>query len=130
ECARPLRGRPRRPDTGRRPDPRSRGLSRAQARSRRMIGSGGSTSMSDCVFCKIVAGELPSKKGVETDRILAFHDINPKAPVHVLLVPQEHVVDLADGEPDPALLGEILALAAQVANQLGVSDYRVVINSG
>jgi len=52
--------------------------------------------MSDCVFCKIVAGELPSKKAFETERLLAFEDINPKAPTHLLLVPKNHVVNLLE----------------------------------
>ena len=86
--------------------------------------------MSDCVFCKIVAGELPSKKVFETDRLLAFEDINPKAPTHILLVPKKHKVNLVDGSADPALLGEILAACAEVAAQRGVTDYRVVTNTG
>jgi histidine triad (HIT) family protein len=86
--------------------------------------------MSDCVFCKIVAGQLPSKKVFETDRLLAFEDINPKAPTHILLVPKRHVVNLADGSADPALLGELVAASAEVARQRGVTDYRLVTNTG
>ena len=86
--------------------------------------------MSDCVFCKIVAGQLPSKKVFETDRLLAFEDINPKAPTHILLVPKKHVVNLADGSADPALLRELVAASAEVARQRGVTDYRLVTNTG
>jgi diadenosine tetraphosphate (Ap4A) HIT family hydrolase len=86
--------------------------------------------MSDCVFCKIVAGQLPSRKVFETDRVLAFEDINPKAPTHILLVPKKHVVNLVDGSADPPLLGELVAASAEVARQRGVTDYRLVTNTG
>jgi len=86
--------------------------------------------MSDCVFCKIVAGELPSKKVFENERILAFEDINPKAPIHILLIPRKHVVNLLDGAADPGLLGEIVALSAEIAKQRGARDYRLVTNTG
>ena len=86
--------------------------------------------MSDCVFCKIVAGELPSKKVFETERLLAFEDINPKAPTHLLLVPKAHVVNLLDGAADPALLGEIVAASAEIARRRGVTDYRLLTNTG
>lgn len=86
--------------------------------------------MTDCLFCKIVAGELPSKKVLETDRLLAFEDINPRAPVHVLLIPKKHVVNLLDGSADPSLLGEIVAASADVARARGETDYRLVSNTG
>ena len=84
----------------------------------------------DCVFCKIVAGQIPSQKVFENDRILAFEDINPKAPTHILLIPKKHLVNLNDGAADPALLGEIVARSAALAKELGVSDFRLVTNSG
>ncbi|HEV2064065.1 MAG TPA: histidine triad nucleotide-binding protein [Thermoanaerobaculia bacterium] len=86
--------------------------------------------MSDCVFCKIVAGELPSKTVLETDRLLAFEDINPKAPIHVLLIPKKHVVNLLDASAEPDLMGEIVAASADIARQRGVTDYRLVANTG
>ena len=86
--------------------------------------------MSDCVFCRIVAGELPSKKVFETERLFAFEDINPKAPTHILLIPKKHVVSLADGSSDPALLGELVAASADIARQRGVTDYRLLTNTG
>lgn len=86
--------------------------------------------MADCVFCRIVAGELPSKKVFENDRILAFEDINPKAPTHILLIPKKHVVSLADGAADPGLLGEIVSLSAEVAKGRGATDFRLVTNTG
>ena len=86
--------------------------------------------MSDCVFCKIVAGEIPSKKVFENDRLLAFEDINPKAPTHILLIPKKHVENLTDGQADPALLGEIVAQSASLARQLDVGDFRLVANNG
>jgi histidine triad (HIT) family protein len=86
--------------------------------------------MSDCLFCKIASGEIPSKKVFENERIYAFEDIQPKAPIHILLVPKKHLVDVNDGAEDPALLGEILARSAAVARERGVSDFRLVVNSG
>jgi histidine triad (HIT) family protein len=88
------------------------------------------TQSSDCVFCKIVAGELPSKTVLETERVLAFEDINPKAPIHVLLIPKKHVVNLLDGSAEPDLMGEMVAASADIARQRGVTDYRLVTNTG
>ena len=86
--------------------------------------------MSDCIFCKIVAGEIPAKKVFENERLLAFEDINPKAPTHILLIPKQHIENLNDAAADPALLGEIVARAASVARDRGVSDFRLVANTG
>jgi len=86
--------------------------------------------MSDCVFCKIAAGEIPSKKVFEDGRMLAFEDINPQAPTHILLIPKKHYVDLHDSSEDPALLGEILTRSAAIARERGIRDYRLVSNSG
>jgi diadenosine tetraphosphate (Ap4A) HIT family hydrolase len=86
--------------------------------------------MSDCIFCKIVAGEIPAKKVFENERLLAFEDINPKAPTHILLIPKRHIENLNDEAADPALLGEIVARAASVAKERGVSDFRLVANTG
>ncbi|HYT32664.1 MAG TPA: histidine triad nucleotide-binding protein [Thermoanaerobaculia bacterium] len=86
--------------------------------------------MNECLFCKIAAGEIPSKKVYEDDRIFAFEDINPQAPTHVLLIPKKHFVNLHDGAGDPALMGEILARSAAIARELGIEEYRLVANSG
>ena len=86
--------------------------------------------MSECIFCKIAAGKIPSKKVYEDERIYAFEDINPQAPTHVLLVPKKHIVNLHDGAADPALLGEIVARLAAIARELGIEEYRLVANSG
>ena len=85
----------------------------------------------DCIFCRIVRGEIPARKVYEDGELLAFHDINPQAPVHVLVIPREHVVNLAEaGEQHEQLLGHLLLVAAQVARQEGLDSFRTVINSG
>lgn len=88
--------------------------------------------MSDCLFCKIVRGEIPCQKVYEDEHMLAFHDINPWAPVHILVVPKQHVVSLAEvNETHEALLGKILARAGEIARSQGLDDgFRTVINSG
>ncbi|MDR1070829.1 MAG: histidine triad nucleotide-binding protein [Gracilibacteraceae bacterium] len=89
--------------------------------------------MDDCLFCRIVRGELPSDKVFENERLLAFRDINPIAPVHILVVPKKHLTSLAAaGDEDGALLGEILLVLRDLAAQAGVgaSGYRVVTNIG
>ncbi|EGJ10041.1 histidine triad nucleotide-binding protein [Rubrivivax benzoatilyticus] len=86
----------------------------------------------NCIFCKIAAGQIPAKKVYEDDELLVFHDINPWAPVHVLVIPKEHVATLADTGPEhEALLGRMLALAPKLMRELGVSNgFRVVVNNG
>lgn len=89
--------------------------------------------MTDCLFCRIVAGEIPADIVARSDHALAFRDIDPKAPVHVLVIPTEHHDDVPSvAESDPALAAELLALAAQVARQEGVaaSGHRLVANTG
>ena len=88
--------------------------------------------MSDCIFCKIVAGELPSNKVYEDDELLAFHDIHPFARVHVLIIPKRHIASLADcGEADAGLLGKMLLLAPKLAGELGLeSGFKTLINTG
>jgi histidine triad (HIT) family protein len=86
----------------------------------------------DCIFCKIVKGEIPSKRVFEDEFSLAFHDIEPKAPTHILVIPKKHVASLAEAGPaDEALLGRLLLTAAEIAReqQLG-RGYRVVISTG
>ena len=85
------------------------------------------------IFEKIAAREIPAKIVYEDDEVLAFHDVNPQAPVHVLIVPKRVVSRLAEAkEPDQALLGKLILTGAKVARDLGVSEsgYRLVINSG
>jgi histidine triad (HIT) family protein len=87
----------------------------------------------DCLFCKIVAGEIPATVVMSTDTTLAFRDINPQAPTHVVVVPRAHYPDAAAlAAADPALAGEVLRAGAAVAQQEGVveSGYRMVFNTG
>jgi histidine triad (HIT) family protein len=85
----------------------------------------------DCIFCKIIEGSIPSKKVLETDTVLAFHDIQPAAPVHVLLIPKKHIPTMNDVTPeDVSVIGDIHLAAQQVAEQLGIRDrgYRLINN--
>ena len=89
--------------------------------------------MADCLFCAIVAGEIPATQVLETDRILAFRDINPQAPTHVLVIPKTHYPNVAAlAAADAALLGEVIDAVQQVAVADGVAEtgYRVVFNTG
>ena len=91
--------------------------------------------MSDCLFCKIVKGEIPGKKIYEDDEMLAFHDISPMAPVHFLLIPKKHIENLMMAEPeDTALLGRLLYKAQELAKEpgqgCGKNGARFVINAG
>lgn len=86
----------------------------------------------DCIFCKIAAGEIPSTKAYEDDRVLAFYDLDPQAPVHILIIPKEHITSAADiNEDNSALVAHIFEVAAKVANEKGLNgDFRIVTNSG
>jgi histidine triad (HIT) family protein len=87
----------------------------------------------DCIFCQVVAGEVPADIIYGDDRAVAFRDINPQAPVHVLVIPREHVDSLDDASArDETTLGHLLRVAARVANEQGLSEsgYRTVINTG
>lgn len=88
--------------------------------------------MSDCIFCKIARGDIPSKKLYEDEDIIAFHDIHPIAPVHFLLVPKLHVASLADcEEKHEALLGRMMILGASLAREQGLDGgFRTMINTG
>jgi histidine triad (HIT) family protein len=85
-----------------------------------------------CLFCRIARGDLPSRKAYEDDQILVFHDINPAAPVHLLVIPKVHVDSLVTVGPEhEALLGKLLTLAPQLAKEQGCDNgFRVVINNG
>ncbi len=89
--------------------------------------------MADCLFCKIVGGSIPSERVAETERILAFRDINPAAPTHVLLIPKEHVADSAEqlhGEHG-LMLAELFGLAAEIAAEAHLEEgWRLVTNVG
>jgi histidine triad (HIT) family protein len=86
----------------------------------------------NCIFCKIVAGQIPSKKVYEDEEFLAFHDIHPKAPVHVLLIPKLHIASLDEAGPEhQLLLGKMLTLAPKLAKEQGCANgFRTVFNTG
>ena len=87
--------------------------------------------MSDCIFCKIAAGEIPATVVHDDEEVMAFEDINPKAPVHLLIIPKQHLATLNDPGPEFAhLLGKMTLLAAELAKEKGVAEggYRVLIN--
>ncbi len=86
----------------------------------------------NCIFCKIVEGKIPSRKVFEDDEILAFHDINPLAPVHFMMIPKKHIASLAEAQPgDAPVLGRILALAGRLAREQGSPEgFRTIVNTG
>ncbi|MDQ7988419.1 MAG: histidine triad nucleotide-binding protein [Candidatus Dactylopiibacterium sp.] len=88
--------------------------------------------MTDCLFCRIVRGEIPATRVYEDDEMLAFKDIHPKAAVHLLLIPKKHIATLADaGADDAPLLGRLLARAPQLAREHGAGEgFRTIINTG
>lgn len=91
----------------------------------------GGEKMSDCIFCKIVKGEIPSNKVYEDEKILCFHDVSPAAPVHVLIIPKEHIESVNHINLDNSeIVGHIFATIPKVVEKLGIekSGYRVVTN--
>lgn len=89
--------------------------------------------MNDCIFCKIIAGDIPGEIVYQDDQVTAFHDINPAAPVHILVVPNRHIPSLQDADKsDQELMGALLLTARQTAGDQGIatSGYRLIINSG
>ena len=87
----------------------------------------------DCIFCKIIAGQIPSDVVYTDDKVIAFRDINPMAPVHLLIIPREHIPSLNDiTEQQNMLVGHMVQVAKQLAKQQGIATkgYRIVINSG
>ena len=88
--------------------------------------------MEDCIFCKIVRGEIPSEKVYEDDEILGFNDIHPAAPVHFMLIPKRHIASLADATADDAgVLGRIMTLTGRLAKEQGSPEgYRTIVNTG
>lgn len=87
--------------------------------------------MEDCIFCMMAEGKIKCNKVREDEDFLSFRDINPQAPVHILIIPKKHIVKLHDTK-DASLLGELLNLASMIAQDEGIAEsgYRVVINSG
>jgi histidine triad (HIT) family protein len=89
--------------------------------------------MTNCIFCKIARKEIPSQVVYEDDDVFAFHDINPQAPVHIVVIPKRHIVSLLTaGDNDQSLLGKLALVSARVAQTLGLAEngFRVVINIG
>jgi histidine triad (HIT) family protein len=86
----------------------------------------------NCIFCKIVAGQIPAKKVYEDDQMIAFHDIHPWAPVHILIIPKQHVPSMVEvGEADAPLLGRMMAISPRLMRELGVTNgFRHVVNTG
>ncbi len=90
------------------------------------------THDANCIFCKIVAGQIPSRKAYEDEDLLVFHDINPWAPVHLLIIPKQHIATHADVQPEhERLLGRMLLLAPKLAREHGANNgFRSIINTG
>jgi len=87
--------------------------------------------MADCIFCKIIDGSIPSKKAYEDDKVLAFYDIAPIAPVHILIIPKVHLASAAEiNEENEALAGHMIAVASKIAKEQGLSDFRLISNCG
>ena len=88
--------------------------------------------MSDCLFCKIVGKEIPTKLEFESDSLIAFHDINPQAPTHLLVVPKKHIARVSETDSsDGALIGELVLTARDIAKKKGLENgYRLVFNNG
>ena len=89
--------------------------------------------MEDCLFCKIIKGEIPSTKVYEDEEILAFNDINPAAPIHILVIPKKHITSLVHMEKeDEAIVGKIYGVINKIADEKGFkeSGYRVIVNCG
>ena len=92
-------------------------------------------NMEDCLFCKIANGEIPSKKAYEDDKLLAFYDIEPQAPVHILIVPKKHytsILDIGQAEGDCCLIAHMFEVANKLARENGLEErgFRLVINTG
>ena len=86
----------------------------------------------NCIFCKIIRGEIPAKKAYEDDEVIAFHDIRPQAPVHLLVIPKVHVATLYDAQgAHQSALGKMLVVAGRLAREAGAGDgFRTIINNG
>ncbi len=88
--------------------------------------------MPECLFCKIISGDIPAKKAYDDDQILAFHDINPQAPVHILIIPKKHIPTVGNLEdPDYVVVGKMIKVAKTLAaeNNITASGFRLVFNN-
>ncbi|WP_010534742.1 histidine triad nucleotide-binding protein [Brachybacterium squillarum] len=83
----------------------------------------------DCVFCRIVAGEIPSERVHEDEQVIAFHDLSPQAPVHLLVVPRTHLRDVRELSADPELLAHVTTVAGRLTGTRG-GDFRLIFNTG
>ena len=87
--------------------------------------------MSDCIFCKIIAGEIPSTKVYEDEYVLAFNDINPQAPTHIVVIPKEHITSATEINPENSqLIGNVFAAIAKIATEQCLESYRIINNCG
>lgn len=87
--------------------------------------------MTDCIFCKIARGDIPSKKVYEDDDLFAFHDINPIAPVHFMIIPKRHMASLYEAADHPEIVGKLFAKAGEIARSQGLADgFRTIVNTG
>ncbi|HEX3931279.1 MAG TPA: HIT domain-containing protein [Nocardioides sp.] len=87
--------------------------------------------MPDCLFCQIIAGDIPAEVVAETSTAFAFRDVNPQAPLHVLVVPRTHAADVGElAEVEPGTVPELVRVARQVATEAGHDSYRLVVNTG
>jgi histidine triad (HIT) family protein len=87
--------------------------------------------VSDCIFCRIARGEAPARIVYQDEDVTAFHDLNPHAPVHILIIPNRHIANVAEaGVEHELVLGKLFTVARRAAEEFGVTDHRLVINSG
>ena len=87
--------------------------------------------MSECIFCKIIEGHIPAQFESQNDNVVAIKDINPRAPVHILIIPKEHIPQISDLKTNQAgLVGEMVDMARRIAAQKKIKDYRLVFNNG
>ena len=86
----------------------------------------------DCIFCKIIKGDIPSNKVYEDEELLAFHDINPAAPIHILVIPKKHIPSLADMQEGEEIISKIYKVINEIAEKQGFKEkgYRVIVNCG
>ncbi len=87
--------------------------------------------MTDCLFCKIAAGEIPSQKAYEDDQVLVFHDIEPQAPTHLLVIPKVHIASAGEiSSENSAVVAHMFEVISKLTKELGLTDFRVVSNCG
>lgn len=86
--------------------------------------------MSDCVFCRIVSGEIPSSKVFEDPHVLAFRDINPVAPIHILVIPKQHVASVVDPGASPTMFSHLMSAVQTIARQESIDSFRLISNTG